>query len=298
MYIFDTTAKDSENRKVHASWLLGIPRVVGTFGHSSSRVFEPVVAVTPKGGMVDNYLAQWTDLCVLPLYPNLATDFVFNDQGDIVEGPVCIKLDGGPGRLGKSTREARLHYVEIGVDQFPGLQNTTASSQEQDGLYGPFQSACSEVSDDIVSERIAAFGAPRAMGLDDEPRGADEEDDADAEGGEGGLAVLATTAGEKLQRVQLTNSDLGRIVNGRPSDPLEKRPFERSFTPEKVLAAWAKCGSVPMTRAALEHPKVRHEASCARDPLATTIQALVARHKASLAEIESTGGNAHVLNVS
>jgi hypothetical protein len=77
--------------------------------------------------------------------------------------------------------------------------------------------------------------------------------------------------------VQLTNLDLGRIVNGRVTDPVEECAFEHSFTPERIEAAFRKIGAVPLTRAGLEHKKVRHEVA-AGDPGAIGLLALAARH--------------------
>jgi hypothetical protein len=69
-----------------------------------------------------------------------------------------------------------------------------------------------------------------------------------------------------LTKVQLTNFDLPRIVNGRQQDPDERRPFSRAFSKEKVHAANAKVGAVPLTRAALLNPRVRKELGPADEP--------------------------------
>lgn len=57
----------------------------------------------------------------------------------------------------------------------------------------------------------------------------------------------------------LGNLDLARMVNGSPGDPLEMRLFDFSFQREKILSWWAKIGFLPMTRWALQDPKVRYE---------------------------------------
>ena len=38
--------------------------------------------------------------------------------------------------------------------------------------------------------------------------------------------------------VSLSNDDLPRMINGRPEDPIEKRPFDRNFTIERIHKSW------------------------------------------------------------
>ena len=59
--------------------------------------------------------------------------------------------------------------------------------------------------------------------------------------------------------VGLGNLDLGNMVNGYPGDPLEFRPFDNVFQRDKILGWWRKVGFLPMTRNAVNDPKVRHE---------------------------------------
>ena len=73
-----------------------------------------------------------------------------------------------------------------------------------DDLYGVFQQSCGDVIDEIVAVRITA------RALEDKEGKIPEKD---------------------RTKVALTNCDLGRIVCGRESDPIELRPFQRSFTP-------------------------------------------------------------------
>ena len=37
-----------------------------------------------------------------------------------------------------------------------------------------------------------------------------------------------------LTVVSLSNDDLPRMINGRPEDPIKKRPFDRNFTIERT----------------------------------------------------------------
>jgi hypothetical protein len=44
-----------------------------------------------------------------------------------------------------------------------------------------------------------------------------------------------------------------------PSDPIEKKPFDNTFTSAKIWSWWVKVGFIPMNRNALSHKKVRYE---------------------------------------
>ena len=59
--------------------------------------------------------------------------------------------------------------------------------------------------------------------------------------------------------VNLTNTDLGAIVNGFPTDPIELRPFDYIFTRENIWSWWCKVGFMPMNRNSSNDDKVRHE---------------------------------------
>ena len=57
--------------------------------------------------------------------------------------------------------------------------------------------------------------------------------------------------------VTLNNNDLPRIINGRPSDPIAKRPFARHFTKSKIVSSVKKLGLYPIdAEQACSHPKV------------------------------------------
>ena len=57
----------------------------------------------------------------------------------------------------------------------------------------------------------------------------------------------------------LNNDDLPFILNGNPGDPIESRPFDSTFTKEKIKNCFERVGYVPFTRKALENPNIRHE---------------------------------------
>jgi hypothetical protein len=63
-------------------------------------------------------------------------------------------------------------------------------------------------------------------------------------------------------QVKLDFCDLGRVINGRPGDPVEKKPFERAFTPDKILKSCEKLGLCPVDmRKALTHKRVRDDSN-------------------------------------
>ena len=108
-----------------------------------------------------------------------------------------------------------------GVYIHPGVPNTTHVTQELDQLYGQFKSIYRQNLELLSQER---FQAKR------------------------GLAI----------------TDLPMIVFGRTGDNNNmsmRDAFAEAFSPEKVIGSWKKCGAVPLTRAALSSPQVRHELS-------------------------------------
>ena len=62
-----------------------------------------------------------------------------------------------------------------------------------------------------------------------------------------------------VMNIGLENLDLGHMVNGYPGDPIDLRPNGKSFTRPNILKWWRKVGFLPMTRVALNDPKVRWE---------------------------------------
>ena len=255
--------------QVDARWLINLPRVRFERMDGTIVTMAPGCIVTPKGGMNGEAFEKWLDECIYPMFPDLAPDWEYDDDGNVAKGPVVLKLDGGPGRLGPASRAWRLRAARRGLLIFPGLQNATSVNQEMDDLYGLLQQACGAVTDEIVAERIAA----RAR--EDKEERIPEKD---------------------RTKVQLTNCDLGRIVCGRESDPIEMRPFERSFAPERIQRSWRKIGAAPHTRAGLEHSKVRHE-PIEGDPLLGDLLTLEERHTKNVAALKAKGVNVDVFEV-
>ena len=96
--------------------------------------------------------------------------------------------------------------------------------------------------------------------------------------------------------MKLDFSDLGRSIAGRPEDPIELRPFEFAFTPEKIVSSCKKLGLRPVhLRTALEHKRVRDDSTDgSRAVLERTIRE---RHSESLAGLANVGIQTEVLAV-
>ena len=85
--------------------------------------------------MTGDAFEKWLDACVYRLFPDLSPTWVHDADGKVLKGPVILKIDGGPGRLGPASREWRNRAAHRGLFIFPGLQNATSENQECDDLY-------------------------------------------------------------------------------------------------------------------------------------------------------------------
>ena len=59
--------------------------------------------------------------------------------------------------------------------------------------------------------------------------------------------------------IGLDNNDLSTMINGYPNDAIEKKPFDRAFTKERIKDAFYNVCYIPFTRRCLSNSKVRHE---------------------------------------
>ena len=175
-----------------------------------------------------------------------------------------------------------MRMADKGVYLFPsGPTNCTAACQECDQDFAEYKQAGDEVTDDIISERISEQAAQ-------ETALRDRRTFTRADGQQSRRV-------KDLTKVELTNSDLPRIVNGRPDDPIEKRPFSRAFSKEKVGWGNHKVGAVPLTRAALQNPKVRRELEADEDATGT-VKAIAEAHALNTQACTALGLNTAVVD--
>ena len=59
--------------------------------------------------------------------------------------------------------------------------------------------------------------------------------------------------------VALHQENISMIVNGRPTDPIDKRPFNKCFIPIKIKNCWSNRGLSPFNMNVLKNKKFCHE---------------------------------------
>ena len=144
--IFDSSAKSEDNFRVKVEWLVGLPTVSGRYGcPTHQEELDSFYAVCPRGSMDDLLLNEYIETVIVPLYPNMHKDTIFDPvTGKLNQGPVILKLDAGPGRIvsNEVILRKREELYERGLFILMGLPNATSVQQEMDALYGPpFKSA-------------------------------------------------------------------------------------------------------------------------------------------------------------
>jgi len=190
--------------RIKPSWVSGLPEVVGWWGFDEKTVVDSHIAVRKKGSK-DETLFISTVLFYKSLYPNLAPRFKW-EGGKIVEGPIFIKTDSGPGRNCKSERALKFQQDMQGVHLGPGLLNTTSCNQEMDDWFQDFKGKTDAQAQDIFEEKTYEYAVSLKHGKVD---------------------------GEtELKSAALTNDDIPRIINGLPDDynfclALHPRKFSR-----------------------------------------------------------------------
>ena len=216
---------DESTMRIRPEWTFGVPRVKGKFGHPEIETHEPSFVLNEKGGMQGGGLEAFVEINFLKAYPNIEREWRFDSNGRVLAGPVFMQLDAGPDRYTDSSLQFRSRMWDKGLVFSPGIPNGTAANQLMDDLFGCYKTTSQQIIDNILSERMAA-------------------------------AALDPTG----SKVTIDFCDLGRVINGRPEDPIELRPFARAFTPEKIRKAAQKLGLVPVDlRTALAHPRVRDD---------------------------------------
>ena len=245
-YMYDSTATDPESMQIDPRAVLGLPRVVASYG-GRKRTFQSGFETSAKGGTQSGTIDRYITKIIEPAYPNVAPDWEYESEGEedevgekpIRAGPVCLKTDDGPDRvdMNEEQLQKRRKRHHDGYLAYPGLPNGTAANAEMDRLFGELKRLCSLQANELVAER---------------------ESDADT----------ARELGERVPPVNLTNKDLGRIVNGPPGCAPAESPFRMAFAKERIEQAWSAVGAVGkdgwVTRASLFDPKVRGAAEAAR----------------------------------
>jgi hypothetical protein len=160
---------------------------------------------------------------IMPFYPNIHKSAVFDPiTGHLIQGPVILKLDAGPGRIFSSaaTLAKREAFFEEGLIIMMGLPNATSVQQEMDALYGAFKAATYARGEKVVQRKLRARGLAQRTNAEEQARS---------------LAVLNLDFGDLVVT----------IVNGVPDDYLHGSPFHSNFSKEKMLlSAWNKVGFV------------------------------------------------------
>lgn len=250
--------------RIRPEWTFGVPRVYGKFGHQEEVLMEPSFVLNEKGGMIGGGLEMFVEKQIYPAYPQLQPEWQYSCDR-VTGGPVFLQLDAGPDRYTECSLQFRADAWTRGLVLFPGLPNGTAANQVCDDLFGPYKTACAQNIEDLVASRIVA----QRFGLRD----------------------------ESSTKVGIDFSDLGYVVNGHHADPLEKRPFMRAFTKEKILASTAKLGLSPIDlRKALSHKRVRDDSKDGCRSQA--IDAIKQSHTSTLEQLKSAGFNAGTIQPS
>ena len=134
-YIFDSNATLQENFQLKESWVSNMPEVKVKFGCSTTQTIKSYVSVTSSGSMTEDHFYEYINKVIIPLYPMLKAGKVVCDANRrIVNHPIVIKVDTGPGRLGATliNVKRRNTLMKIGVILLLGLPNSISVIQELD----------------------------------------------------------------------------------------------------------------------------------------------------------------------
>ena len=158
LYIFDSSAKEEENFQVKVSWVKGLPKINVKLGLPEVVEVASYAAVSSSGSMTKDIFYEYLLKVILPLFPKCKKGKVVQDEdGKLVFSPLIVKVDTGPGRLGKHLRnlEKRKEAWDHGIMILLGLPNLTLVSQELDWLFRPFKAHCRQVTLALFGEKIA-----------------------------------------------------------------------------------------------------------------------------------------------
>ena len=145
LFIFDSKATSFENYKVKPEWCQNLPTATGKWGFNSERTVSSFVGVTKSGSMTDFIFMQYIEKQILPLFPNVHPEWILTpDEKEVIQGPVLIKTDMGPGRLvaDRANIEWRKRMRKKGVILFGSSPNATSVNAEMDDMFTSYKGHC------------------------------------------------------------------------------------------------------------------------------------------------------------
>ena len=280
------------------SWVQGLPKVKGRYGCPTVEEWDSFVSVRKSGCTDEQFMQQIIEEVYLLLYPNIHPTTERDESGKFLRGPIIIKTDSGQGRLNASFKSIAF-YEKMGsmdVHIVLGLPNSTSCTQELDQVYQEFKTKTRERTNQLFGEKqfnrsrlisdlkieLDLLGFKGASnGFNTEREESDDNDDVvnleidKEEASDSAEAIVVDTDDnqevteemrvvlEKLKDTMkqptLSNDDLPVIVNGTDSDDFKNKPFDSTFTKDKVLKYFRRVVYVPFTRECLKSKYIRHE---------------------------------------
>ena len=119
------------NFNIEPYWVEGLPTASGKFGQDNKFLYHYSVAVRKKGSMYESLFWLYDENIVLNTYPNSSRKIERDNRtGQLLKGPVFLKVDSGPGRLSKSKDifDFRQKMWERRIIIVLGLPNTTGTN--------------------------------------------------------------------------------------------------------------------------------------------------------------------------
>ena len=164
LYIFDSKAKEEDKFSVDPSIGIGLPEVEGVFGLYEKTCFAPYFAIRRKGSMDTGLWSQFNETVILNCFPRCSKTIVRCPlTNKLLQGPVIIKTDAGPGRLSKEAAswQFRERMHKKGLIIMLGLPNGTSATQEMDQGYTDYKQECKKSTLRVASIKLAARNAAR-----------------------------------------------------------------------------------------------------------------------------------------
>ena len=188
----------------------GLPRVCGLFGLENFTEFPSRFAVTKSGSMTDMLFCSYIKDIIVLLYPNVGKEWKYVADGEVLEGPVIIKTDAGPGRLCANFANVKFRrdLGRMGVDIVLSLPNATSVDAELDDMFKLFKPACRERTQLLYTNKVYERMLTICR---------------NNEAGEGQRLV-------SVKPVKISQEDLSMIVNGLEEDAEQNRSFNHFFT--------------------------------------------------------------------